>query len=77
MVWQIDRYEVNIKSNKYANKDVKRIVSEAKMEAYEDMSARLDTRKGEKYIHKLAKLRERRTRDVNQVECIKGRILGF
>ena len=30
------------------------------------------TKNGEKRIYKLAKLRERKTRDVNYIKCIKG-----
>ena len=42
------------------------------MKAYEDLYTRLDAREWDKYIYKLAKSRERKTRDVNQVKCIKG-----
>jgi len=33
---------------------------------------KLDTKEGERNIYKLAKSRERKTRDLNQVKCIKG-----
>ena len=42
------------------------------MKAYEDLYTRLDTRQGEKYIYKCAKSKERKTRNFNQVKCIKG-----
>ena len=33
---------------------------------------KLDTKGGEKFIYKLATSRERKTRDINQVKCIKS-----
>jgi hypothetical protein len=53
-----------------AKKAAKRAVSEARGRAYEDLYQRLDTKEGERDIYKMAKIRERRTRDVNQVKCI-------
>lgn len=52
-------------------KAAKRAVSEARGRAYEDLYQRLNTKEGERDIYKMAKTRERKTRDVNQVKCIK------
>lgn len=49
-----------------------RAVRDAKTGAYDDFYARLDSKDGEKNICKLAKLREKKTRDFSQVKCIKG-----
>ena len=49
----------------------KRAVSEASGRAYEDLYQRLDTKESEREIYKMAKIRERKTRDIGQVKCIK------
>ena len=54
-----------------AKKTAKRTVSEARGRAYEDLYQRLSTKEGEKDVYRIARLRERRTRDFNQVRCIK------
>jgi hypothetical protein len=56
---------------KVAKKAAKRAVSEARGRAYEDLYQRLNTKEGERDIYKMAKFRERKTRDVNEVKCIK------
>ena len=45
---------------------------EAKLKAYDDLYTRLDSKEGEKRIYKLAKIRERKSRDFNHVKCIKS-----
>ena len=40
-------------------------------EAFENFYRRLDTKKGERDIYKIAKARERKTRDLTQIRCIK------
>ena len=50
----------------------------AKKYAYERLYQKLYFKEGEKEVFKLARARERRTRDLNSVKCIKdedGRIL--
>ena len=46
-------------------------MSEAKGRTYEDMYQRLNTKEGEKDIYRMARVRERKTRDFSQVKCIK------
>ena len=70
--WQKDRNEENFLGYKQASKEAKKAVRDAKMRAFQDFYARLDTKDGEKNIYKLAKMRERKARDVSQVKCIKG-----
>ena len=48
------------------------MVSNVKLKAYDDLYNRLDTNEGEKTIYKLAKLRERKTKDFNYIKCVKG-----
>jgi hypothetical protein len=66
-----DRSAVNIERYKVAKKTTKRAVSEAKGRAYDDLYRRLSTKEGEKDVYKIARIRERKTRDLNQVKCIK------
>ena len=61
----------NVEKYKVAKKNAKRAVSEAKSRAYDDLYHKLGTKEGEKDIYKMAKLRERKTRDLSQVKCIK------
>ena len=65
------RSEENMHRYKVTKKTAKRAVSEARGRAYEDLYQRLSTKEGEKDVYRIARLRERRTRDFNQVKCIK------
>jgi hypothetical protein len=60
-----------IEKYKVAKKAAKRALSEARGRAYEDLYLRLDTKEGERNIYKMAKIRARKTRDADQVKCIK------
>jgi replicative superfamily II helicase len=66
-----DRSAINIERYKVAKKTAKRAVSEAKGRAYDDLYRRLSTKEEEKYVYKIARIREMKTRDLNQVKCIK------
>ena len=66
-----DRSVDNIEKYKVAKKIAKRAVSVAKDRAYEDLYQYLSTKEGEKDIYRMARVRERKTRDFNQVMCIK------
>ena len=46
-------------------------LSVAKGKAYDDLYQRLGTKEGEKDIYRMARIRERKTRDINQIKCIK------
>ncbi|XP_071677210.1 uncharacterized protein [Lolium perenne] len=67
----VDRSADNMEKYKMAKRPAKRVVSEARGQAYEDLYQRLGTKEGEKDIYRMAKFRERKTRDVDQVKCIK------
>ncbi|PWZ52728.1 Transducin beta-like protein 2 [Zea mays] len=66
-----DKCADNIEKYRIAKKSAKRAVSRARGQAYDALYQRLDTKQGEKDIYRMAKIRERKTRDVNQVKCIK------
>ena len=68
-----DRRANNIEKYKVTKKTAKRAVSEAKGQAYEDLYRRLSTKEGEKDIYKMARARDRKTRDFKQVKCIKDK----
>ena len=61
----------NIEKYKVAKKTVKRAVSVAKGRAYGDLYQHLSMKEGEKNIYRMARVRKRKTRDFNQVKCIK------
>ena len=46
-------------------------MSVAKDKAYYDLYQRLGTKEGKKDIYRMARIRERKTRDINQIKCIK------
>ena len=54
-----------------AKKTAKRAVSVAKGRAYKDLYQHLSTKEGEKNIYRMARAHDRKTRDSNQVKCIK------
>jgi hypothetical protein len=59
-------------------KEAKKAVSEVKVHAFEGLYQSLGTKEGDKSIYKLANGQERKTRDLDQVKCIKdeeGRVL--
>ena len=62
----------NVEKYKVAKKTAKRVVSVAKGRAYEVLYRYLSTKEGENDIYRMARVRERKTRDLNQVKCIKG-----
>jgi hypothetical protein len=67
----LDRSVDNVEWYKVAKKIAKRAVSEARCQMYDGLYQRLGTKEGEKDIYRMAKSRERKTRDIIQVKCIK------
>ncbi|KAH1254809.1 Craniofacial development protein 2 [Glycine max] len=62
---------------KIARNETKKAVSEARAQAFDGLYQALGTRDGERSIYRLAKGRERKTRDLDQVKCVKdeGKVL--
>ena len=52
-------------------KTTKQVVSEARGQAYKDLYNHLDSKEGERDIYKMAKIRERKPRDVDQIKCLR------
>jgi hypothetical protein len=67
----LDRSVDNVEWYKVAKKIAKWAVSEARCQMYDGLYQRLGTKEGEKDIYRMAKSRERKTRDIIQVKCIK------
>jgi hypothetical protein len=67
----LNRSVDNVERYKVAKKTAKRVVSEARGQMYNGLYQRLGTKEGEKDIYRMAKSRERKTRDIIQVKCIK------
>jgi hypothetical protein len=58
------------RSTKKQKKNIKKAVSEVRGQAYEEMYRKLDTKEGENDVYKMAKIRERKIREFNQVKYI-------
>jgi hypothetical protein len=67
----LDKSADNIEWYKVAKKTVKWAVSEARGRMYDGLYQQLGTKEREKNIYRMAKSRERKTRDIIQVKCIK------
>jgi hypothetical protein len=69
-----DMIAANIEGYKIAKRVAKRAVSVAKGHAYDGLYQQLGTKEGEKDIYRMARIHERKTRDINQIKCIKDGI---
>jgi hypothetical protein len=67
----LDRSANNVKRYKVAKKIAKRAVSEARDRMYDGLYQRLGTKEGKNDIYRMTKSRERKTRYIIQVKCIK------
>jgi len=73
-----EEVEFNKVQYKTTKKEAKKAMAVAKNNAYERLYQRLNAKGGENKVFKLARARERRTRDLSSVRCIKdgdGRVL--
>ncbi|MCJ8739627.1 hypothetical protein PDJAM_G00049210 [Pangasius djambal] len=71
--WDMDRTEENRQEYKELQCRVKREVSKAKQEAYDELYTGLDTREGQNDLYRLVRQRDRDGKDVQQVRVIKDR----
>jgi hypothetical protein len=67
----LDRSADNVERYKVAKKTAKQAVSQARGQMYDRLYQRSGTKEGEKDIYRMTKSRERKTRDIIQVKCIK------
>jgi hypothetical protein len=67
----LNKSATNIEGYRLAKRSAKRAVSVAKGQAFDDLYQRLGTKEEEKDIYRIARIRERKTRDINQIKCIK------
>ena len=66
-IYKKDKSEEQHCAYKEANKAAKRAVAMAKEEAYEELYTKLDTREGAKITYKVARSRDRRSRDISDI----------
>ena len=69
--WDKIRNEKSKKIYKEKKSKAKKAVAMAKGRAYEDLYARLEVKKGEKELYRLARQRDRAGKDVQQVRVLK------
>jgi hypothetical protein len=62
---------------KEARRNTKKSMSEARGQTNAEMYRKLDTKDGENDVYKMAKFRERKIRDFNQIKCIKDKANRF
>jgi len=66
-----EEVEFNKVQYKIAKKEAKKAMTVAKNDAYERLYQKLDSNGGENEVFRLARARERQTRDISTVRCIK------
>ena len=67
-----NRDEVSFESYKLAKKEAKKAVKKARAKVYQDIYERLDSKEGKKDIYRIARMREKKTRDLDTIRCIKN-----
>jgi Zn ribbon nucleic-acid-binding protein len=66
------RSDENIQKYKEARRNAKKkTMSEVRGQAYAELYQKLDTKKDENNVYKMAKVQDRKIRDFNQIKCIK------
>jgi hypothetical protein len=73
----LDRSVDKVERYKVTKKTAKRAVSKVMGRMYDGLYQRLGTKEGEKDIYRMIKSRERKTRDIIQVKCIKDETEGL
>ena len=65
-----NRDEVSFENYKLAKREAKKAVKETRAKVYQDIYERLDFKEGEKDIYRIARMREKKTRDLGIIRCI-------
>ena len=63
--------EVSFERDKLVKKEAKKAVQNAKAKVYKEVYEKLDTKEVEKDIYRITRIRERKTRDLCTVRCLK------
>ena len=72
-VWDTKRDDASKLPYKTARKQAEREVAKARNKAYEKLYKKLETKEGENGLFKIAKQRNRQSKDVQQVRVIKSK----
>ena len=70
---------VSFEQYKLAKKEAKKAVQNARAKVYKEACEKLDTKEVEKDIYRIARIRERKTKDLCNVRCVKDedqKVLG-
>ena len=62
---------VSFERYKLAKKEAKKAVQNARAKVYKEMYEKLDTKKVEKDIYRITRIKDRKTRDLCTVRCVK------
>jgi len=62
---------VSFERYKLAKKEAKKAVQNARAKVYKEVYEKLDTKEVEKDIYRIAQIRERKTKDLYTVRCVK------
>ena len=63
--------EVSFERYKLAKQEIKKVIQNTRAKEYKEMCEKLDTKEVEKDIYRIARIRERKTRDLCTVRCVK------
>ena len=72
-VWETIKDDASKLAYKTARKQAKREVAKVRNEAYEELYKKLETKEGENELFKIAKQRNRQSKDVQQIRVIKSK----
>ena len=72
-VWDTIRDDASKLAYKTARKQAKRKVAKTRNKAYEELYEKLETKEGENELFKIAKQRNKQSKDVQQVRAIKSK----
>ena len=72
--WDTIRDDASKLAYKTARKQAKREVAKARNKAYEELYEKLETKEGENEVFKIAKQKNRQSKDVQQIRVIKSKI---